>query len=228
MHLAHSEPTDPVLVHSIPGRVRVRFRDALDEDRLVIAESLPGVNSARANAACRSIVVRYDAARVSVDAIVRWLREPDVRPGQHATPVENQANAEPLRTLAITAAGLLLTLFGAPPPVALAVVGVGAIPIAMRAAADLREGDVSADFLDATAVGILLLRGSTVAAAISTFFIAAGEYIRTLTARRSRKALDDLFASSAQFAWVLRDAGSSAFPRIPSNPGRRSWFTPAR
>ncbi len=220
MHLGRPEPTDPVLVHSVPGRVRVRFRDPLDEDQLALGGSLAGVIDARASPACRSIVVRYDAARVSVDAILRWLREPtNARTGQPAKPIETRPSAEPLRTLAIAGSGLLLTLFGAPAPVSVAVVAVGAIPIAMRAVADLREREISADFLDVTAVGILLLRGSTVAAAISTFFIAAGEYIRTLTARRSRKALVDLFASTARFAWAVRNGQLEQVPAASVEPG---------
>lgn len=196
---------DPLVVHSIPGRVRVRFGDALKDEQLGIVQSLAGVTSVRGNPTCRSIVVCFDADRVCVDAIVRWLRDPQPATAARSSPVERKASREPLRTLAIAAAGLLLTICGAPPLVSSAVVIAGAIPIAKRAAADAREGELSADLLDATAFSVLLLRGSIVAGAISSFLIAFGEYIRALTARRSRKAIVDLFASTAPFAWVLQD-----------------------
>ena len=210
---------NPVIVHSIPGRVRVRFRDPLDGERLAVAEPLAGIIHTRVNAACRSIAVRYDATRICVDDVIRWLREPRAANERRSHPIEGAVRGEHLRTLAIAAAGLLLSIVGAPAVAAVALVGIGAIPIAQRAVTDLRKRELSADFLDATAVTVLLFRGILVPAALSTFLIAAGEYLRALSSRRSRKALADLSASTAQFAWVLRDGRYERVPAHSVEPG---------
>ena len=211
--------SDPDVVHAIPGRVRIRFRDALEDDHLAIGHSLAGIMGARGNRAARSIVVWYDPERIGVDAILRWLREPRPAPVPSSDAVEAGTTTGPLRRLALAATGLLLTLFGAPPPLTVPVVVAGAIPVAKHAVADLRDGEVSADFLDITAFSVLLLRGSVLAGAISSFLIAFGDYIRALTARRSRKAIVDLFASAAPFAWVLEDGRPQRVPADAVEPG---------
>jgi P-type Cu2+ transporter len=158
------------------------------------------------------MVVCYEADRVDVDAILQWLCEPRPASAVRSAPVDGRASGAPLRNLAVAAAGLLLTLFGAPAVASTAVVVVGAIPIARRALEDAREGELSADLLDATAFSVLLLRGSVLAGAIASVLISFGEYIRTLTARRSRRAVVDLFASMAPFAWVLRNGRTERVP----------------
>lgn len=64
------------VVHFIGGRARLRLsRDAVESIHVATAflSSVPGVTAVRANRACRSVVVRFDPARTSVDTLVTAL-----------------------------------------------------------------------------------------------------------------------------------------------------------
>src|SRR5512135_2140637 len=66
------------LVHSIPGRIRVRleapevFRDQAELLQAALGER-PGVRDVRLNRGCRSVIVTFDRDRASAEELVAWL-----------------------------------------------------------------------------------------------------------------------------------------------------------
>jgi Cu2+-exporting ATPase len=56
------------------------------------------------------------------------------------------------------------------------------------------------------------MRGNLVAGAVSLSLIEAGEYVRSLTSRRSRRAVADLLAGVDPYAWVLRGRSKLRLP----------------
>jgi Cu2+-exporting ATPase len=111
-------------------------------------------------------------------------------------------------------------LLGAPGILTTGLLLVGAAPIAARAlTAASEERRLSADALDATAVGVLVARGSLPAAALSVALIAAGEYIRDLTARQSRMALSGLLSNTSEFAWIQHGRRTEKVPVAEVRPG---------
>jgi Cu2+-exporting ATPase len=75
----------------------------------------------------------------------------------------------------------------------------------MSALANLRRGHASVELLDATAIAVMIAQRLPFGAALSATLIAGGEYIRSITARRSHRALVSLFAATDRYAWVLRN-----------------------
>lgn len=204
-YLTGGPPTGVEIVHHLPGRVRFRVA-AMRRDRLRgaraadEAQKLPGVTSARAAAACDSLVVTYDPGATNAGTIAAALSQERLRPLRARVAAEPPGGA----TLWWSVAALGLSALGAPPALAAGAICVSAVPIVARAAQSLRaERKVGVDVLDATAIGLLSLRGNLVTASLTSCLIATGEYIRSLTARRSRRALHALWSSTAPSAWVV-------------------------
>ncbi len=209
------------MVHALPGRVRLRVpqlqRDPAFAPSLVAyLQRRPGVSQVRAAPACASLIVNFDPAQVSVAGIAALLME-----GVPISPAPVQASEGAVRQVtrpgaaALICGGLALglSLFGAPPLLTAGLAAVGAAPIFARAGRGLLgERRLTVDTLDAAAVGVLALRGDLVAASLSVALIAGGEYIRALTARRSRAALAGLLSTAGRFAWVIRGARKERLP----------------
>jgi P-type Cu2+ transporter len=208
-----AEPLPSLLVHETPGRVRLRVerlrRDPPRCERVAeAAEAQPGVYAARANPACGSLVLEFDPELTSSAKLRGWLLRGAPGPGTNGYRPRRQRSESTADTrvpLLSGVAALALGLVGAPAALTAGLLLVGAAPIAARAVTALtEEHQLSADALDATAVGILAAQGSLPAAALSVALIAGGEHIRALTARQSRAALSGLLAHTSQFAWVQR------------------------
>jgi Cu2+-exporting ATPase len=156
------------------------------------------------------LVVAFDPARVTIAQIGGWLGR------AHATSTKaptREASAPGLAPLVCGAAALGLGLAGAPVLLTAGFLAVSAVPIFLRACESLLgERRVSADVLDATAVAVLAARGGFVPAALSAGLIAGGEYIRGLTARRSRRALVGLLSLTSGQVWVVRGKQKERLP----------------
>lgn len=208
-----------LLVHSLPGRVRLRVPSLHSNERYAqsLVDSLrdrPGVCEARANTWCGALVVSFDTGHVSLDDIQRWLAEPVAQ--QSPKPSSAQRNAQTRRgshvpQLVAGAAATVLALCGAP-LVAGILTTLSAVPIAIEAMRHLRHGRVSVELLDSTAIAVMIAQRMPFGAALSATLIAGGEYIRSLTARRSRNALVSLFSSTARQAWILQDGEKRRVP----------------
>ncbi len=160
----------------------------------------------RVNAPASSIIVSFDPRALAIDAIVAGLRAPV--PGPEPVSLRTASTTRQhhhLATLLTGAVGLGLALIGAPVWLTGVFIVASTSPVALRAARELARGRLSVDFLDALAIAVLAVRGSLGPASLSASLIAGGEYIRALTARRSRAALVDLFGTRGQLAWVIRN-----------------------
>lgn len=209
------------VVHVLPGRVRLRVPQLRHDPRLAAAltgyvERLQGVRHVRAAPACASLIVGFDPTQVTVSELTKLLAgglpvAPAV--GQHAGSMVRQIARPGPSALVCGGLALGLSLLGAPALVTAGLTAVGAVPIVARAGRGLfGERHLTVDTLDATAVGLLAIRGDYVAASLSVALIAGGEYIRALTARRSRSALAGLLSTTGRFAWVIRGARKERLP----------------
>lgn len=207
------------LVHSLPGRLRVRV--AAIKDDPAVAEAFrdfllaqPGVTAVRLNRWCASAVVGYDPAVITPPALAGAAERAVVsgvidKQSTPKVPTSLRAwlrRGLPAKFQAIFGlASFLAGLFGAPPPLTYALLGAAGAAIVGRAARTLyRQRRASIDALDATAGALMLLRGNLVAAGFMAALIGLGEYIRERTARRSRELLLDLLGTSGLAAWVVR------------------------
>jgi P-type Cu2+ transporter len=200
-----------VVVHRLPGRVRLRLgpADAARGPDLAAAfDAHPSVRSVRWTAPARSLTVQFDPGR-TFESIVRRLR-----PGRPA-PVRAREDQPRSAWRDFLSAGLALVagLLGGG-PVSACVVAVCALPILRRAWSSLRRRRLAIDVLDATAIGLLLATGAVASAGISVALIEASERLRDRASGRARSAVRDLMSMSAGDIRVRRNGSE---PRVPAD-----------
>jgi heavy metal translocating P-type ATPase len=223
--------------HFIPGRVRLRIpllprKRSLAEAFLKWLCGQKGIRRARINFDCACLIVEYDVTQESmVRALLGRLRLIDVdglrvlvgaaeAPNGHRNVGEvNRLDARPVsllrHPLALPTLSLALAL--SPNPVVrlinLPLMLWNAYPIALRAwRVWRREGRLNVDFLDVLAISASLLQGNPMAGAIVTWLIKLGDWIRDLTASRSRRAIRELLEFQVKTAWIIREGTVVSIP----------------
>jgi Cu2+-exporting ATPase len=217
--------------HAMPGRVRLsvpavrQFEEAPAAITYLLGQQ-EGVTSVRVNQSCAAVVIEYDPQRPELlsrieTALSGMSLPPPISlyqarrvdpeatpPNDSATPPADSETQTNLRPLALPTASLALSLFGGPLGAALALplVGYNALPILKRAFDVLRnERRLNVDFLDSLAITISALQGNLFTSAFMTWLISLGDYIRDLTADKSKRAVAELLDYQGRRAWVLRD-----------------------
>lgn len=226
--------------HFIPGRVRLHVpalsrRQSLAEAALAWLRGRPGINSARINYVCASLVIEYDAAHESMlkemigrlrlisigelQALVAAGGAVQNLPATSANGSHLNATQSGLRRIPLVLPTLSVGLAFSMNPVVRAInlplMLWNAYPIALRAwRVWRREGRLNVDFLDTLAVAASLLHGNPMAGATVTWLIKLGDWIRDLTAAGSRRAIRDLLEFQAKTAWVVRDGKIVSIPAV--------------
>jgi len=86
-------------------------------------------------------------------------------------------------------------------------------PIGRRAWRVLRyERRLNVDFLDALAISVSMLHSAFLTAAIIVWLVRPGDWIRDLTAARSKRAVSELLEFQKQMAWLLKGGVIHAIP----------------
>jgi Cu2+-exporting ATPase len=225
--------------HFIPGRLRLRvpelFRTDLFRSPEQVLELLaaPGsIRKIRCNRDCASVVVEFDhAVPGPIADLVRNLRQ---RSAEHLLDagddscldeaVSKSVLPDPSRNvdgtsrkwpLAGSTISLALTFTSAPALVAANVPLMlwNARPIGRRAWRVMtRERRLNVDFLDTLAISVSMLNGSFVTAGIIIWLVRLGDWIRDLTAARSKRAVGELLEFQRNMAWVMRGDVVTAAP----------------
>lgn len=195
------------VVHQLPGRLRMRVpllrrRDLVAARVVDFLRQQPGVQTARVNPACAALVVIYDPTLVTPRQIEGWLARAVTLPSAASPRAMPRPRVWALLCGAVASG---LALGSGPPGLALGFLAGATLPIVARAIQGLISArQIGVDVLDATAIGLLVAQGDLVTPAVMAFLIAAGEYIRSLTARRSRLAVSQLLGTTGRLAWVVR------------------------
>jgi heavy metal translocating P-type ATPase len=206
----------------------------LVDSAILWLQKQPGIANVRVNSACASLVVEYDRRRPEIwarmsfflqNATIDQLRqlatqehrkiqqEPKhielPKPREVAEKSGTALNATTRRwPLALPTVSLALCLSVHPAAVALNIPLLlwNTYPIAKRAFRVIRrEKRLNVDFLDTLAIGASISQNNMAAGAIVAWLIHLGDWIRDLTAARSRRAVSELLEYQAKTAWVLRD-----------------------
>src|SRR5277367_5408150 len=220
--------------HFIPGRVRLYvpdlFRAEQNPEQIVQRLATNGaIESIRANAQCRSVVIVFHKdVPGQITDIVRKLRHKpiehlleagfeeeetttalEVKGGENGhTPIWN-------RPLVLPTVSLALAFSVSPAFIAINVPLMlwNSRPIGKRAWRVLsRERRLNVDFLDVLAIGVSMLQNAFVTAGIVVWLIRLGDWIRDLTAARSKRAVGELLEFQKKMAWVLRNDVVVAVP----------------
>jgi heavy metal translocating P-type ATPase len=192
------------------------------------------IRAIRSNRGCASVVIEFDCdVPGPIADLVRTLRSraaEHILDGAPEGPPEGDASA----SLAVVPAAdrnidgssrgwplagptISLALAFVTGPTVLAINGPlmlwNALPIGRRLWKVLsREHRLNVDFLDILAIGVSMVQGSLVTAGIIIWLVRLGDWIRDLTAARSKRAVGELLEFQKKMAWVLRDQVVAAVP----------------
>ncbi len=198
---------EPHVAHELPGRVRFVFpsprltrgreagiRKALDE--------VTSVRRYRVNPSARSATVEFEPGSIDAEALRRVIAEAqDVDPSSLQAASRNHHSHVP--AMLSIAAGSVLAMAGQ--PLAIPFIAAGAAPIFGRAARRLTgERKIGVDALDAAAFAIAIGSGQVVTGAFMAALIEGGEWMRDLTASRSKRALGALMSHQDAPCWKVK------------------------
>jgi heavy metal translocating P-type ATPase len=218
--------------HFLPGRVRIflpllRYQSPFSGSLMAWVQSLDGVKTVRINHACASIVIEYDRKRpevwsrmlfyleyVSLDALREIVSQQpaEVKKPNAATQLATASRKWPLVWPTIS----LALSFIADPLAAFVSVPLllwNSLPIGKRAWTVIRrERRLNVDFLDALAIGASIAQGSLATGNIIMWLIRLGDWIRDLTAARSKRAVSELLEYQTKTTWIVKDGQVISIP----------------
>ncbi|MDB5065905.1 MAG: Cation-transporting ATPase [Chloroflexi bacterium] len=205
------------MVHSLPGRVRLRIPATRCADGPSLARrlaSVPDVRDARWSPAARSLAVQFDRTASFQEVVDRCPErpvDPDSSGGAPATGASSPRG--PLwRHFLLPAVSLTAGIAGLA-PLSTATIAVCAIPMARRAVEGVTQRHLNVDVLDATAVSLLLGTGDLLAAGISVALVESGERIRERASGRARRVFTQMLGADPRGVRMLRDGTE---PRVPT------------
>lgn len=203
MAVSRAEAAAIHVAHRVDHRVRFALPRSLFEPNRregiqAALEETPGVQRVRFNPAGRSLVIEH-APAVKVSRLRRVIESADPRePAEASRPGHPRRHARSL--VALGAAGIFAL---AGQPLALPLLGLGSFPIFRRAAMRMRRGKVGVDALDATAMTVTVMTGQWLTAAVIGALVEGGEFLRDLTASRSRRELGALMSHPGATCWKI-------------------------
>ncbi len=235
---------DSEIAHAIAGRTRLRTPIARTRADLggLLAHFLrrqPGVHRVRLNALAESIVVEHDAAIWSAPSLLTLVKayDPDeidieqyLAAGESAPAEVDDSAAKSQREVAIAGSALALSVLGGPAvaPLALGMLAYSSLSTFRKARQTLLdERRLTVDTLDATAIALLAATGVVWQAALLNILLSSGEWIRTSTQERARKALSDVLDYMSDLAWVQRDGQIISIPAQEVTVGETVFVFPA-
>ena len=212
--------------HALPGRLRLHVPELIapsEQGDAIIngLRSLAPVLDVRVNYATSGIVVEFDEDfQTYVDGLLQQLRDMDLDDaaayfGQISASIPQGPNSE-IRAgrngqkwpMSLPSAALILSLIvrSSAPMLTVPLVLISAFPTFRRAQHVLRvERRFNVDFLDTLAIGTSVFRNEPVTAAVITWLISFGDWIRDRTAGRSKRAVGKLLDYERREAWLFRD-----------------------
>lgn len=212
------------VVHSIPGRLRLRVPSikmdpALGQRFAGALVAFPGVQHVRINRLAASIAIEYDPAINNVAGIASALNNTDlskVKPIEVPhTPIRQaglllerlfnffERITPPVVQLAAGAASLTAAMLEL--PLAGVFAWAACSPILCRALRTaIEERKISVDGLDGMAAVLMIAHSNFRAASFMMTLIGLGEYIRELTANRCKKIIEDLLGLAGRSAWLVK------------------------
>ena len=219
------------LRHFLPGRVRLfipllRHETPFASSLILWVEHQSGVKGVRVNRACASVVIEYDRKRPEVWAKLLFhleyvsleaLREIVSQPPPPGTKSLAKKAAAASRTWPLTGPTLSLALAFIPQPLArfltIPLLLWNSFPIGKRAwTVWRRERRLNVDFLDTLAITASIIQGSLGAGAIIMWLIRLGDWIRDLTAARSKRAVSELLEYQTKTTWIVKEGQIISIP----------------
>jgi cation-transporting P-type ATPase C len=225
------------VVHELPGRVRIRVRGLAHDQPLADAlchwlKCECRAEGTRANIYCSSVVILFDRTdsqlfRELGEHLRLVTREtllaafPGHAKSEDGPPRKGPLHSKKAMAWSMLAIGLALIPYPLGPLAAIPLTIMSAIPIWRRAWNVIwKQRRLNVDVLDSVAVMICLGRGQIATGAFITWMIGLGDWIRDLTAAKSKRAMADLLDFRDASAWVLRSRKVVRIRALEVKPGQ--------
>lgn len=202
------------LVHEIPGRMRLRapsrFGSRMANELADQLDAIPGIEGVRVNPRTGSVLLLYAnaTARNAACALLAFASGRSRDRGSGTSRGSRRDVGTLLRPL-------LWYVFVRPLlPFAVRVVTAfsAALPFLVKGATSLFRGKVNVDVLDASAIGISLLRRDFKTVSLLTLLLGFGEALEQWTRKKSLDSLAESLALDTDTAWVRRDGVEISVP----------------
>jgi Cu2+-exporting ATPase len=219
----------------IPGLFGAAAKDPVSiVDALLPAE---WIHQIRVNRDCAAVVIEYrdrnrpgpitdlinrlrqascaDRLRASLEQSREQGPEQSLIPRSALVAAPARRDLRPKFPLILPTASLVLAFFTGPAAFAvnLPLMIWNARPIYRRAWRVItRERRLNVDFLDTLAISVSMLYGEFVTAGIIIWLVRLGDWIRDLTAARSKRAVGELLEYQTKMAWILKGGQVQSIP----------------
>ena len=216
------------IVHSIPGRVRLRIPALEEHPRLIdpliaMLRDQEGTTDVSINTWCSSVTIHYDSSMWSGERLCQFLqqqRDKDIEgyhgPNVEVLPPPSSPSDEPAgNELWYSTIGLAIGILAEPlaAPVLPVILLASAWPMLKRTYHSLTvDKKLNVDVLDASAASLLVVQGNLPMAMFMIFLINIADYIRDLTMMQSKKAIEEVLAYQTNEAWVIRNGRKVRVP----------------
>ncbi len=196
------------IVHDLPHRMRVNLhlpKKHTPESSEIekVFSDIEGILELSFNHRTRNLLVRYNGISNVKDTVLKTIKTTSLFFERKQNP-EGSALKQKKRVAVIAGA-----LFIVRPVIPLMFVPVfalfGALPILKKGCRSIRNRQLNVDTLDATAIGISLVRGDYMAASLITFFLKVGDYLEDRIRQKSRESLSKMFQGPDEWVWVKRN-----------------------
>ena len=195
-----------VVVHALPGRMRLRARFGFSLRRAQsLAEGLDaidGIEGVRVNPHTGSVLLLYADEAAKRAACVLLCAPLEDLPAAAAAGQEPEPAGKP--SLVPFIRYVVLRPF-MPLLLRAATAVVAALPFLCKGFAALCRGRLNVEVLDAAAIGISLLRGDFKTARLLALLLGFGEALELWTRRKSLDSLADSLALDIDTVWVRRE-----------------------
>jgi heavy metal translocating P-type ATPase len=218
------EASDYQVVHTIPGRIRIRVPRLSQDSEYAqklnwFVESLSFVIGVRINALVKSVIVYYEPSAASDDTIWESLKlalqqasTEEMPQGAISTKTEFRPEINWMERLGLPVMSLGLAVVAQqlmlPIPGLLVggVVAVAAMPFILRTLeTTVKEKRLDADILDALWLTLYTLKGDYVAPALMVSLMESGEALRDTTGRATERQVFHLWGGLDHYARIERN-----------------------
>ncbi|WXG41197.1 MAG: cation-translocating P-type ATPase [Candidatus Freyarchaeum deiterrae] len=180
-----------------------------------VLSTVEGVSKAKINFAAKTLTVKYNKEKVSIDEIKETAKKIGYNLKYHEKPKTGTRKYIP-DIIRIATIGILMFLSwsGLSPlymgyDVSVIAVALGTYPILKDAFFSLRAKDIDVSvFMSIAIIATVILKQFLAAAAI-TFFVLIAWFVEEFTVDRSRKAIEEIMEIAPKNALVLRDGKES-------------------
>ncbi|MDR1916884.1 MAG: heavy metal translocating P-type ATPase [Synergistaceae bacterium] len=202
--------------HELPGRVRLRtgtrvFNNTQAYVIGALLETQPGVISAVASYRTGSILIHYEGdARSSILSAVKVLDESFYG---NIDGMESIPDTPSLGESLVSLFGGIMLRSVLPAPIRYALTILRAMPLLGRGLSALcLSCRLNVSVLDASAIGVSILRRDFMTVGVITSLLALGDILESWTHKRSKESLADSLALNVDKLWVRREGNETRIP----------------